>query len=138
MPRQLVALLAGALLAAPALAPARAGDDLAAGLMACRSESGATARLACYDALGAAPSLYEATGAGSATTPAFDLAAPALLRFESRDAILVLYLLDASGHVVQNLHHAGVGEGTYRIERPGSYHLQIDASGGWRIRVEAP
>jgi hypothetical protein len=63
---------------------------------------------------------------------------PSLLRFESRDAIMVAYLLGANGEVVQNLHHGGAGEGSHLIERAGAYRVQVNASGGWRIRVEAP
>lgn len=133
MSGQLVILLA-ALLAAPAWAQ----DDLAAGLRACRSDSDAGRRLACYDALVGKDLVLDLSGVGSATTPAFRAEAGSLLRFESRDAVMVAYLLGPHGEVVQNLHHGGAGEGAFRIERAGSYSLQINASGGWRIRIEAP
>jgi hypothetical protein len=132
MPGQLVAIVAS-LAAASALA-----GDLAAGLRACRSESEAGPRLACYDALSAKPPILELSGAGSAVTPVFAVAEPSLLRFESRDAIMVAYLLGPKGEVVQNLHHGGAGEGSFLIERAGAYRVQVNASGGWRIRVEAP
>lgn len=118
-------------------APAGA-QDLTAGLMACRSHSGAAARLACYDALPLQAVIRRFQGAGSQVTPSFDITAPTLLQFESMDAIMVIYLLDASGEVVQNLHQAGAGTGSFLMAQPGRYRLQINASGGWRISLEAP
>ena len=125
------------MLAAVLVAPALA-DDLAAGLAACRAEVVTRQRLACYDALSAPQASFAASGVGSGTTERFEVAAPSLLRFESLDAIMVAYLLGDGGEVVQNLHHGGAGEGSYLIERPGTYSVQVNASGGWRIRVEAP
>lgn len=127
-------LLAGTLGAGSAAA----GGDVAAALGACRAIAAGPERLACYDGIADTPPIAEFTGAGSAVTPRFEIAGPSRLRFESRDAIMVAYLLDASGAVVQNLHHGGVGEGTYLIERPGAYSVQVNASGGWRIAVERP
>lgn len=132
MPRELVIallLLAGG----PALA-----QDMAAGLLACRRHVEAGPRLACYDALPAKGAAMEFRGTGNQITPPFDLKAPANLVFESMDAILVIYLLDAAGAVVQNLHQAGAGAGRFLIEHPGRYSLQVNASGGWRMRIEAP
>lgn len=139
MPGQLVTpCKAALLLALLCLAAPAAAVDLAAGLLACRTHSDIAARLACYDALPAKPATKEFRGAGSQVTPPFDLAAPTLLQFESMDAIMVIYLLDASGAVIQNLHQAGAGTGSFLIAQPGSYRLQINASGGWRISLEAP
>lgn len=118
-------------------APAGA-QDLAAGLLACRSHSDSAARLACYDGLPLHSVIREFKGAGSQVTAPFDITAPTLLQFESMDAIMVIYLLDAAGEVVQNLHQAGAGTGSFLIAQPGQYRLQINASGGWRISLEAP
>lgn len=136
MPGRLVGLAAA--LACAAATPAARADDIAAGLLACRDRAEAAARLACYDALAAPRTAIAFDGTGSATTPVFELAAPSRLRFESRDAIMVAYLLGAEGEVVQNLHRGGAGEGSYLIERPGRYSVQVNASGGWRIRIEEP
>lgn len=136
MPGQLVGA-AAALAFVFAPAPARA-DDLAAGLRACRGEASDGRRLACYDALDAKRLLASFAGAGSGTTAAFDVAGPSLLRFESLDVIMVVYLLGADGQVVQNLHRGGAGTGSFLIEEAGVYRVQVDASGGWRISVEEP
>lgn len=138
MPGELVARRLAAVLAGLLAIPPATADELAAGLRACRSVSADPARLACYDALSGHETIAEFSGVGSAVTPRFELAAPSLLRFESRDAIMVVYLLGAEGEVVQNLHRGGAGEGSYLIQRPGAYSVQVNASGGWRIWVEAP
>lgn len=127
MPRQLVT--AGVVILA--MAPAVAGADLAS----CRALSEPLTRLACYDALPAedAPVFR---GAGNTITPAIEIREPKRLVFESSDAVLVVYLLDAAGRVVQNLHHAGAGRSSYDILDPGRYRLQINATGGWQIWLE--
>lgn len=143
MPAQLVRrrgviLLSGLLAAGPA-AFADGPRDLMRGLIACREIVAAAPRLACYDALSPAIPAISFEGTGNVLTPAFDIAAPSRLFFESRDAVLVIYLLDAgSGAVVQNLHRGGAGEGDFLIEAPGRYAIQINATGGWRIRIGAP
>ena len=126
MPRRLV-ILAG-LLAVPAHA------DLAD----CRALPDDGARLACYDALPLVPdTAFQGTGSGMAGP--FTIAAPQMLGFASDDAILVAYLLDdATGAVVQNLHHGGAGTGHFLIETPGTYRVQVNASGGWRIQLSPP
>lgn len=94
-------------------------------------------RLACYDSLTVSAEL-EITGKGSAVTDPFTLAAPRLLRFESDDAIMVVYLLNEAGSVVQNLHRGGAGEGRHLIKEPGTYRIQVNATGGWALRLEIP
>ncbi|WP_290686443.1 MULTISPECIES: hypothetical protein [unclassified Haematobacter] len=47
------------------------------------------------------------------------------------DAIFVIYLLDGTGAVVENLHQAGAGVGCFLTPHPGRYSLQINASRGW-------
>ncbi|GLK64742.1 MULTISPECIES: hypothetical protein [Paracoccus] len=133
MPRGLVILVSAALAAAPAL-----GFDPAAALDACRGERDDAQRLACYDRLAARKPVVEHRGAGNRILPLFDLSKPTRLVFESMDAIMVVYLLDASGAVIQNLHQAGTGSGSFLIERPGRYGIQVNASGGWLIRLEEP
>lgn len=109
-------------------------DDLAA----CRALSNPAERLACYDAL-PLPGATAFQGKGSGMAGPFTITSPRMLEFESDDAILVAYLLDdATGSVVQNLHHGGAGAGHFLVERPGTYRLQVNASGGWRIRLSAP
>lgn len=69
----------------------------------------------------------------------FTVIAPEVLAFASDDAVLVAYLLDdATGAVVQNLHHGGAGTGHFLIKTPGTYRVQVNASGGWRIQLSPP
>ncbi|WP_151719938.1 hypothetical protein [Gemmobacter serpentinus] len=135
-PRAAVALSAMAVTLA--MAVPLAAQDYAAGLLACRRQSDTMARLACYDALPAKAPGTVFRGTGSQVTPPFDLQAPTLLSFESMDAIMVVYLLDGTGAVVQNLHQAGAGTASYLIRHPGRYSLQVNASGGWRMSLEKP
>lgn len=118
-----------------ALAAGEAAADLEAAVAACRAVADPQARLACYDAAAQGVGA-RFSGRLSGMTEPFDIAAPTLLRFASDDAVLVLYVLDAAGSVVQNLNQAGVGEGRFLIEAPGRYRLQINASGGWRVWLE--
>jgi hypothetical protein len=126
---------APALAFAAALAAGPAPADVETAVAACRAIAEPTARLACYDAA-AAGAGARFSGRLSGLTEPFDIAAPTLLRFASDDAVLVLYVLDAAGSVVQNLNQAGAGEGRFLIERPGRYRLQVNASGGWRVWLE--
>ena len=137
MPVQLVKPCPGLVLLFLSLTPAWS-QDLAAGLLACRNHGEAAARLACYDALSLHQVIREFRGAGSQVTMPFEITRPTLLQFESMDAIMVIYLLDARGEVVQNLHQAGAGTGSFLITGVGEYRLQINASGGWRISLERP
>ena len=133
MPGRLVALLAAAVLGA---GPSTASD----GLAECRRAASDPARLACYDAL-PLPDEHDRivfTGSGSKSLPAFHAEAQALLRFHSDDAVFVAYLLDRHGAVVQNLHHGGSGAGQHLVEAAGSYRLQINAIGGWRVEIVSP
>lgn len=95
------------------------------------------ARLTCYDALMSSVEL-SIDGAGSAVTELFQVTAPRILRFHSSDAIMVVYLLNEAGDVVQNLHRGGAGEGRYLIQHPGLYRVQVNATGGWSLRLEIP
>lgn len=109
-----------------------------ADLAGCRALTDDGTRLACYDALPLAPdTVFQGTGSGMAGP--FTIAAPQVLGFASDDAILVAYLLDdATGAVAQNLHHGGAGTGHFLIETPGTYRVQVNASGGWRIQLSPP
>lgn len=109
-----------------------------ADLPACRALPDDGARLACYDAL-PLPAAMAFSGNGSGMAGPFTITAPRMLGFASDDAILVAYLLDdATGAVVQNLHHGGAGAGRFLIEAPGTYRVQVNASGGWRIELYLP
>ncbi|WP_417606525.1 hypothetical protein [Primorskyibacter flagellatus] len=110
-------------------------DTLAAGLMTCREVVSDAARLACYDGLAPTVQGERFTGKGSGITPEFTVETPRLMRFDSADVIMVVYLLDDSGAVVQNLHRGGAGGGEFLIENPGRYHLQVNASGAWSVTV---
>lgn len=112
-------------------------ESLELNLRLCREVPSNEERLACYDAL---TSLVELTieGKGSAVTDLFEIKQPRLLRFHSSDAIMIVYLLDQSGEVVQNLHRGGAGEGQYIISDPGQYRVQVNATGGWYLRLEVP
>lgn len=137
MPRRLVTLLVAASFAATATSTAMPAlaMDLAEGLAACQTVAEAPARLACYDRLARPDALARFSGKGSAITPDFQVTTPARLNFTSKDVIMVLYLLDETGAVVQNLHRAGAGEGTFLIQQPGSYSVQVNATGDWQIEV---
>lgn len=96
------------------------------------------ARLACYDALPVAGQGRTFHGKGSGVTEPFEVIAPVEMHFDSDDAVMVLYLLDDQGRVVRNLHRGGAGAGRHLIEQPGRYHLQVNATGGWTIRLAPP
>lgn len=123
--------------AAPAiLSQAHAQTDLSAAIAACRASSDIAARLSCYDRIGLDNGAPRWAGRLSLSTEPFTIDRPTLLRFNSEGAIFVMYLKDSAGDVVQNLHHAGAGEGRYLIQRPGIYTLQINGAEGWRIWLE--
>lgn len=106
-----------------------------ADLSACRALGDNEARLACYDAL-FLPGAVAFQGKGSGMAGPFTVTDPQMLGFASDDAIFVAYLLDdATGDVVQNLHHGGAGSGQFLIDTPGTYRVQVNASGGWRIEL---
>lgn len=105
-------------------------------LQNCRSEAKAGKRLACYDDLARRNSPPRYAGKLGMRTEPFEINRPYLLRFRSEGVIFVLYVLDAKGDVVQNLHIGGGGEDSYLIEKPGTYSLQIDGSAEWRIWLD--
>lgn len=117
-------------IARPALA--EGGDPSLARCAAIPADSD---RLACYDALARDRAGPIFSGFGNGATGIFSTSGPATLVYESEDVILVLYLEDDTGRLVQNLHLGGRGEGRYPLPGPGRYRVQVDASGGWRIRV---
>lgn len=116
----------------PATAPA---GELQAALQACHAIAAPESRLACYDGLVAIEPLAHFAGKGSAVTAAFVLTGAARLNFASQDVVMVIYLLDDTGAVVQNLHRAGAGEGSFLIRKPGTYSIQVNATGTWQIDV---
>lgn len=133
----MILLLAGGLAGGVAAAPRAAATPFGAAFAACRALQPAGARLDCYDAL-PMPASEGFRGAGSGMAGPFEVTDPQLMRFRSDDAIFVAYLLDDRGHVVQNLHHGGAGEGAFLIDRPGTYRVQVNATGGWSITLSAP
>lgn len=69
-------------------------------------------------------------------TEAFEITRPTELRYQSDGVIFVLYLRDAKGEVLQNLHIGGGGDASYLIEKPGTYSLQINGSESWRVWLD--
>ncbi len=117
---------------APALDPG-AEPGLRAAFARCRAVEEEQERLRCYDRLAArlAPPRFQ--GRLTQQTDSFAITAPTVLRYESDGPIFVMYLKDAQGGVVQNLHIGGGGSATYLIDTPGTYSLQISGSESWRV-----
>ena len=107
-------------------------------LQRCRQIGDREQRLSCFDGLAIRHSPPRFAGRHSVSTEPFVTDGPAQLRFQSDGAIFVMYLRDAHGGVVQNLTLPGGGEDTYRIERAGTYSLQVNGSETWRIWLETP
>ena len=134
----MVLAMLGAVLALPSAAGAAGEGE--AGMRAafgkCRATAEGTERLACYDRLAAhlAPPRFQ--GRLTAQTDPFEITAPTVLRYESDGPIFVLYLKDAAGGIVQNLHIGGGGSATHRIDTPGTYSLQVSGSETWRIWLD--
>jgi len=112
---------------------AAASASTTAGVLDCLSIRDDVGRLTCFDR--EARKLVEPRFAGrlSKITEPFSIEQPTLLRYQSDGPIFVLYLKDADGAVVQNLHIGGGGEATYLIEQPGTYFLDVNGSESWRI-----
>lgn len=110
-----------------------AGRDVSVDLAACRAVLADDDRLACYDTLARRIVSPRFEGRRNAVTEPFTIEQPHILRFYSEGVIFVLYVKDAAGNVIQNLHIGGGGEDSYRIEKPGTYSLQINGAEGWRI-----
>ncbi|MCG8356173.1 MAG: hypothetical protein MI920_11415 [Kiloniellales bacterium] len=109
--------------------------DLAADLRNCAEIGEDKRRLACFDALAATSFGLTFAGFGNGSTDIFEITAPSTLEYASDDVVLIVYLQDDAGQLVQNLHLGGQGKAEYRIEEPGRYQLQVDATGGWRMRI---
>ena len=138
MPRQLVMALGVAALAGPrtgALAGPAGARDLGQSVARCQAIASDSQRLACFDALAAPGAIASFSGKGSGISQPFQIDAPARLNFSSQDVVMVIYLLDAAGAVVQNLHRAGAGDGTFLIRQPGRYSVQVNATGLWQIQI---
>lgn len=119
----------------PVIARVAMADGHGPSLAGCAAIPADGDRLACYDALARDRAGVSFSGFGNGATGIFETFGPAVLIYESDDVILVLYLEDDAGRLVQNLHLGGQGEGRYRLPGPGRYRVQVDASGGWRVRV---
>lgn len=102
----------------------------------CRALAEEAERLRCYDrlALVLVPPRFQ--GRLTAQTEPFEIREPTTLRYESDGPIFVMYLKDAQGGIVQNLHIGGGGSATYVIEMPGTYSLQISGSESWRVWLD--
>lgn len=120
------------LLAADAAAAAEPHEAL----RACRDVADDAARLTCYDREVARLTAPRFAGRLSRITEPFEVDRPTLLRFQSDGAIFVLYLKSTDGEVIRNLHIGGGGEASYRIEKSGTYVLDINGSESWRIWLE--
>lgn len=105
-------------------------------LQACRRLEDGPRRLGCYDDMARRNAPPSFAGKLGMRTPPFELDRPHLLRFRSEGVIFVLYVFNADGEVIQNLHIGGGGEDSYLIEAAGTYSLQIDGSAEWRIWLE--
>jgi len=118
------------------VAPPALADSMKS-LLGCADVIADEARLACFDraVLDLSPPRF--AGRLSEITPPFTIAGPTRLRYQSDGAIFVLYLRDANGGVVQNLHLGGGGEGRYLIEHPGTYSLHVNGSETWRVWLES-
>lgn len=136
MPRSLNCRSLALCAATFALAANGARADAAADLRGCAELGEDAARLACFDRIAAALAAPGFAGFGNAETPVFEARGPADLVYASEDAVLVIYLLTETGELIRNLHMGGVGEARYPLPGPGRYRLQVDATGGWRVRVE--
>ncbi|MEO0959240.1 MAG: hypothetical protein AAFW01_19000 [Pseudomonadota bacterium] len=129
-----VRLVRAAPLVATIMLLAGAGpEDLEAGLARCATLAPDAERLACFDELAKRSVAHVYAGKGGGTTAPFSVDAPRLLHFESGDVIMVATLLREDGTVAQNLHLGGRGTGRHLIEEPGTYRVQVNASGSWRI-----
>lgn len=125
------------LAAAPSAgADARFEDDLRRALRQCRVVVDTAEKLACYDRVVDRLSTPTFQGRLTLQTEPFEIDRPSRLRYESDGVIFVMYLKDAQGQVVQNLHIGGAGEDVYLIEKPGLYSLQINGAETWRIWIE--
>ncbi|SEP39462.1 hypothetical protein SAMN02799625_05905 [Methylobacterium sp. UNC300MFChir4.1] len=121
--------------------PAHAVDaglegSVRAGFAKCRVLEDERERVRCYDKLATLLSPPRYQGRLTAQTDPFEITAPTLLRFESDGPIFVMYLKDAQGGIVQNLHIGGGGMATFLIEKPGTYSLQISGSETWRVWLD--
>ncbi|WP_273454580.1 hypothetical protein [Nevskia ramosa] len=112
--------------------------DIPEELQQCRSLSDREQRLACFDVLAFRHSPPRFAGRHGATTEAFVTTGPQRLRYQSDGAIFVMYLRDAEGAVLQNITLPGGGEDSYRIDRAGTYSLQVNGSETWRIWIDPP
>ena len=111
-------------------------DEIVHSLQKCLAEEKSAPRLACYDDIARKNTVPRFSGKKYFKTEPFSISRPHMLRYYSEGAIFVLYLLDANGDVVQNLHVGGSGEDSYLIETPGTYALQINGSAGWKIWID--
>ena len=131
-----------ALLASLALAPSpRAADvqadaSLRQAFGRCRAIEAEPERLRCYDKLAGQVSPPRFQGRLTLQTEPFETSGPTVLRFESDGPIFVMYLKDAKGGILQNLHIGGGGSATYLIEQAGTYSLHINGSETWRIWLD--
>nr|WP_246664706.1 type VI secretion protein [Rhodoblastus acidophilus] len=105
-------------------------------MLACRAVVSIVERLACYDALALKQAPPRFQGSHNAVTELFTLDRPHRLRFRSDGVIFVLYLMNAAGEVIQNLHIGGAGEDDYLIDKPGAYQLRINGAEAWRIWLD--
>jgi hypothetical protein len=128
--------LALALLASTSAATAPGNRDGMAEFRRCAGVKADGERLACFDAAARKASTPRFEGRLGLSTELFEVSQPTRLRYQSDGVIFVLYLKDAAGEVLQNLHIGGGGEDSYLIEKPGKYSLQINGSESWRVWLD--
>ncbi len=105
-------------------------------LQICHRMKDVKARLLCFDNLARQNAPPRFAGKLGFKTKPFEINEPHILRYRSEGVIFVLYLFDAKGEVVQNLHIGGGGEDSFLIDKPGIYSLQIDGSATWKIWID--
>lgn len=119
-----------------AVADQQSDSDTRKRMQHCRAMKKDQARLACYDEAAVRLTKPRFQGRLGLQTDKFELNSPHKLIYKSYGVIFVLYLKDADGNVLQNLHVGGGGEGSYSIKSPGTYSLKIHGSAAWAIWLE--
>lgn len=119
-----------------AFADQQSDSDTRERVLSCREIKKDNERLSCYDEAAVRLTRPRFQGRLGLQTDKFELKSPHKLIYKSYGVIFVLYLKDADGNVLQNLHVGGGGEGSYTIKSAGTYSLKIHGSAAWAIWLE--